>query len=380
MADAELADPQSQALLTTPLHALHIRLGARMVPFAGYDMPVQYDGVMGEHNWTREHAGLFDVSHMGQAVLVGPDHATTAAALEALVPGNIAGLKPGRIRYTVLLNETGGIIDDLMVTRSPVDGHIGLVVNGARKGVDYAHIAANLPDGVTLEIAETRALIALQGPSAKDVAADLFPAANDLVFMQAAMGIDIAGVPTNIARSGYTGEDGFEISIPGDKADVVTQALLEHPEVKPIGLGARDTLRLEAGLCLYGHDIDETTSPVEANIVFATGKKRRETGGFPGFDRIAKELAEGPARKLVALRLDGRAPAREGAEIHADGQKIGVVTSGSHAPTVGGPIALGYVDAAHAGEGATLEIMVRGRALSANVCPLPFVPHRYVRG
>ncbi len=367
-------------LLKTPLHALHVRLGARMVPFACYEMPVQFEGVIAEHTWTREHAGLFDVSHMGQAILVGPDFETVAAALEALAPGNITGLKPGQMRYTVLLNDEGGIIDDLMVLRAHTDGHVGLVVNAARKAVDYEHIAARLPGNVTLETADDRALIALQGPSAAQVAADLFPAATELTFMRGAAGVDLAGVPVNLSRSGYTGEDGFEISIPGDQAEHVANALLEHPEVKPIGLGARDTLRLEAGLCLYGHDIDETTSPVEAGITFAIGKRRREAGDFPGAERILKELTDGPSRKLVAIQLDGRAPAREGAEIHVGAKQVGVVTSGSFAPSVGGPIALGYVAAQHAGKGTQLDLVVRGRALNGRVVALPFVAHRYVRG
>ncbi|MFG1426374.1 glycine cleavage system aminomethyltransferase GcvT [Roseixanthobacter glucoisosaccharinicivorans] len=369
-------------LLKTPLHGAHAALGARLVPFAGYDMPVQYrDGILAEHAWTRTHAGLFDVSHMGQAKLVGPDHATTAAALEALIPADILNLKPGRQRYSQLMADDGGILDDLMVTRPGApdeDGTLLLVVNAAGKEADYAHIAARLPAGVTLERLDDRALLALQGPQAAAVLARHAPEGATLDFM-AAGPATFDGIPVHISRSGYTGEDGFEISVPEDAAVTVWNTLLAEPEVKPIGLGARDSLRLEAGLCLYGHDIDPITSPVEAALVWSIQKRRREGGGFPGAARIQRELAEGPARVRVGLHLEGRAPAREGAEIAKDGTVIGIVTSGGFAPTLNAPIAMGYVPPALAAPGTRLDIIVRGKNLPATVVTFPFVAQRYVR-
>ncbi len=370
------------ALKTTPLHGLHHRLGARMVPFAGYDMPVQFDGVMAEHAWTRDSAGLFDVSHMGQAFLVGPDHETTAQAIEALTTINARGLKPGQARYTLLMHESGGVRDDLIVTRPrdpSHDGWLHLVVNAACKDDDFAHISAHLPAGVELRVKPELALLALQGPKARTVLAGFAPEAQTLTRMTSTNAV-VAGVPAHISCSGYTGEDGFEISVFADKAEAVAEALLAHEAVKPIGLGARDTLRLEAGLCLYGHDLDQATSPVEAGLTFAVGKRRREEGGYPGAERVQRELAEGPARKLVGVRLEGRAPAREGAEIHVDGHKVGAVTSGSFAPSVGGPVALGYVAARYADVGGALDLIVRGKALPGRIVTTPFVPHRYVRG
>lgn len=370
-------------LKQTPLHDLHIELGGKMVPFAGYSMPVQYKlGIMGEHQHTRAKAGLFDVSHMGQAVLIGPDHETTAKALEALTPSNFVELGHGRQRYTVLLNEYGGIIDDLMVTR-PLDpnddGRLLLVVNAARKDVDYAHLRAKLPETVKLEVVDDRALIAVQGPEAVAAVAAHAPAAAELGFMSAAP-MEFDGIACHIARAGYTGEDGVEMSVPAGAAEAIARALLADDRVEAIGLGARDSLRLEAGLCLYGHDIDETTSPVEGNITFCMQKRRREEGGFPAADRIQKELAEGTDRIRVGLRLDGKAPAREGAEIALPGgDAIGILTSGGFAPTVGAPIAMGYVPAEHASEGTQLELIVRNRRLPATVSALPFVPNRYYR-
>ena len=370
-------------LKLTPLHDLHIELGGKMVPFAGYSMPVQYKlGIMGEHQHTRAKAGLFDVSHMGQAVLIGPDHETTAKALEALTPSNFVELGHGRQRYTVLLNEDGGIIDDLMVTR-PLDpnddGRLLLVVNAARKDVDYAHLRAKLPETVKLEVVDDRALIAVQGPEAVAAVAAHAPAAAELGFMSAAP-MEFDGIACHIARAGYTGEDGVEMSVPAGAAEAIARALLADDRVEAIGLGARDSLRLEAGLCLYGHDIDETTSPVEGNITFCMQKRRREEGGFPAADRIQKELAEGTDRIRVGLRLDGKAPAREGAEIALPGgDVIGILTSGGFAPTVGAPIAMGYVPADHASEGTQLELIVRNRRLPATVAAMPFVPNRYYR-
>jgi aminomethyltransferase len=380
MADAD--SPSAVTLLETPLATLHRALGARMVPFAGYAMPVQYpSGILAEHNWTREKAGLFDVSHMGQAFLVGPDHATTARALEALTPGDFQGLSPGRIRYTLLTTEEGGIIDDLMVTRpaDAADGTLFLVVNAARKAIDYAHIAANLPAGVTLRPVEDRALLALQGPLAATVLARHVAGAETMGFMTAAE-TAFDGIPVAISRSGYTGEDGYEISVAATEAEAVARALLAEEEVKPIGLGARDSLRLEAGLCLYGHDIDEATSPAEADLGFAVSKRRRAEGGFPGAGRIIAEFADGPARLRVGIQPEGRAPAREGTEIRdASGALVGLVTSGGFGPTAGGPVAMGYVAAESAAPGTPLTLSVRGKDLAARVVPLPFVPHRYFR-
>ncbi len=380
MSDAPASD---QPLKRTPLYAQHVALGAKMVPFAGYEMPVQYPlGILKEHLHTRSAAGLFDVSHMGQAFLMGPSHAATAAALEALVAADIASLKPGQQRYTQLLNETGGIIDDLMVTRSASekdDGRLFLVVNASRKEVDYAHIAARLPAGVILLPAPERALIALQGPAAVGIMALLCPEAPRLGFMQAT-NARIGPFDCHISRSGYTGEDGFEISVADDKVAGLAELLLSREGVLPVGLGARDSLRLEAGLCLYGHDIDETTSPIEAGLAWSIQKRRRSGGGFPGAKRIQEELARGPKKKRVGIRPDGRAPAREGTEILSPGgERIGVVTSGGFGPSVNGPVAMGYVEAGHAEVGTAVNLMVRGKALSAAVAPLPFVPHRYAR-
>ncbi|WP_425088391.1 glycine cleavage system aminomethyltransferase GcvT [Stappia sp.] len=371
------------SLLSTPLTDLHRELGARLVPFAGYEMPVQYpQGIIAEHSHTREKAGLFDVSHMGQAWLVGPDFETTAAALERITPSAIAALKPGRQRYTVLLNETGGIVDDLMVSRPDGvenDGRLFLVVNASRKAVDYEMIAKSLPENVKLEPVEDRALIALQGPMAADVLKAHAPDAADMAFM-AARSMEFDGIAVHVSRSGYTGEDGYELSVPAGAAEAIARALLADERVAPIGLGARDSLRLEAGLCLYGHDIDETTSPVEGAITFVLQKRRKEAGDFPGAERILKELEDGPSRVRVGFTLEGRAPAREGAEIRdGEGRTVGVVTSGGFAPTLGAPIAMGYVETSCADVGTRLTLVVRGRELPATVAEMPFVPQRYYR-
>ncbi len=379
-ADASSEDVE---LSRTPLHAQHVALGARMVPFAGYDMPVQYrEGIIAEHNWTREHAGLFDVSHMGQAWLAGPDQETLARALEALCAADVIGLEKGRQRYSQLLNADGGIIDDFMVSHPrtvKAGGHFFLVVNAARKSVDYPHIARRLPPGIRLMIVEDRALLAIQGPQAAAVIGELCEPAHALGFMQV-VDADIDGIPCHISRSGYTGEDGFEISVPADSAVDLWNALLADERVKPVGLGARDSLRLEAGLCLYGHDIDESTSPVEAALTWSLGKRRRTEGGFPGAARIREELASGPKRKRIGLLLDGRQPAREGADIATkNGAIVGKVTSGGFSPTLQRPIAMGYVATAHAALGTQLDIIVRGKPLPAVVSAMPFVPNRYVR-
>lgn len=379
---SQLADSSHKTLQTTALHALHVELGAKMVPFAGYDMPVQYPlGVLGEHLHTRSRAGLFDVSHMGQAYLIGPDHETTAKAFEALVPGDIVGLAPGQQRYTILLNADGGIIDDLMVTR-PLDpareGHLFIVVNASRKAIDFPHIRAALPANVTLETLDTRALVALQGPGAVDVFAKHCPAVADLVFMTATHAT-FDGMDVHVSRSGYTGEDGVEVSVAPEDAEKFVRSLLAHDEVEPIGLGARDSLRLEAGLCLYGNDIDETTSPIEASIAWTIPKHRREAGDFPGAARILKELADGTTRKRVGILPDGKAPARGHTEIQVDGATVGEITSGGFGPTADGPVAMGYVAREHAKAGTELDLIVRGKPRAAKVAKLPFAPHRYAK-
>ncbi len=372
------------ALKRTPLHALHRELSAKLVPFAGYEMPLNYGaGIVKEHTHVREAAGLFDVSHMGQAVLTGPDFETVARALETLVPGDILGLKPGAMRYTQLLNAAGGIIDDLMVTRPADEGggaQLMLVVNASRKDVDYAHIAANLPPGVRLEPRPDQALLALQGPQAADVLEAVLPGVQALSFLTGGA-LDFAGVRVEVTRSGYTGEDGFEVSVPAAHADSLARTLLRDRRVLPIGLGARDTLRLEAGLCLYGQDMDEEVSPIEAGLAFSIGKRRRRDGGFPGADRIKRELADGPARIRVGLALDGRAAARQGTEIRNEAGEavLGHVTSGAFTPTASKSIAMGYVPPAHAAPGTPLKAVIRGVPQPARVVPMPFVPHRYHR-
>ncbi|MDP1631281.1 MAG: glycine cleavage system aminomethyltransferase GcvT [Caulobacter sp.] len=363
-------------LKKTPLYEAHVAAGARMVPFAGYAMPVQYrDGVLKEHLWTRESAGLFDVSHMGQARLRG---VAPLSAFEEVTPGDFIGLLPGRQRYSVLLNRKGGVIDDLMASRPDDDG-LFVIVNGACKDGDFAYIADELVPQISIERLEDRALLALQGPKAVDVLKTHIPECAGKVFMDSwattGWGVDVL-----ISRSGYTGEDGYEISVPGHAAERIWIALLEDERVRPIGLGARDSLRLEAGLPLYGHDVDETVSPVEAGLTFAVSKKRRDAQDFPGAARIARELAEGPSRVRVGLKVLDGPPAREGAEIaDADGQVVGVVTSGGFAPSLGHPIAMGFVPPALSAVGTALKVIVRGKAGTAQVVAMPFVPNRYVR-
>jgi aminomethyltransferase len=368
-----LADDTTD-LKTTPLDALHREYGGKMVPFAGYSMPVQYKaGVLQEHLHTRAQAGLFDVSHMGQARLHG---AKAAEALETLVPGDIAGLGAGNMRYTLLTNDAGGILDDLMVT------HLGdalyLVVNAACKDADFAHIQAKLPD-FKLEIIADHALLALQGPKAAEVLARYIPAVRHMVFLTGAT-YRVNDVPCFITRSGYTGEDGFEISIPADEADAFARLLLSENEVMPIGLGARDSLRLEAGLCLYGNDIDETTTPIEAALNWTIGKRRRAEGGFPGAETILGQIANGTERRRVGLVPEGRAPARAGTEIQdMNGAAAGTVTSGGFGPSVDGPVAMGYVRTDLAEPGTRVNLMVRGKALAAEVVKPPFVKQNYVK-
>ena len=366
----------TEDLKKTPLYDAHVAAGARMVPFAGYHMPVQYkDGVLKEHLWTREHAGLFDVSHMGQARLRGDN---PARSFEKLVSADYQGLKPGKQRYAVLLNAQGGVIDDLMTARPDDDG-LFIVVNGACKDNDYAIIAEALKGEATVERLEDRALLALQGPEAAAVLAAHVPEAANMVFMDSAA-VAAFGTDALISRSGYTGEDGYEISVPASEAERIWNTLLEDERVKAIGLGARDSLRLEAGLPLYGHDMDETVSPIEAGMPFAVGKSRREAGDYLGADRIARELAGDLARVRVNLKVLEGAPAREGAEIADEaGNVIGVVTSGGFGPSFGGAIAIGFVPPQFAVVGSTLKVIVRGKPQKAEVVTSPFVPTRYVR-
>jgi aminomethyltransferase len=357
-----------------PLDGWHRARGARMVEFAGYAMPIQYEGIIAEHKWTRESAGLFDVSHMGQVIVAG---AEAQRGLEALLPADLVLLKEAKPKYSLLLNDEGGIIDDLMVTRR--GDHFYLVVNGATKAGDIAHLEARLPRGAVLDHMKEQALLALQGPKAVDALARLVPDVAELTFMTAGA-FRLDGATAWISRSGYTGEDGFEISVPARDVARIADLLCAEPEVKPIGLGARDSLRLEAGLPLYGHDLDQHTTPVEADLIFALSKRRRAEGGFPGWHRIAQELAEGPIRKRVGLLIEGRQPVREGALVlDGEGSEVGKVTSGGFSPSRETPIAMAYVPLASAEEGAAITLESRGKLFTGTVTPMPFVPHRYKR-
>jgi aminomethyltransferase len=381
-----------EVLKTTPLTAAHRALGGRLVAFAGYEMPVQYPrGILKEHLWTRDKAGLFDVSHMGPAFLnviarTGDgeaNHAAAAAVVEPLISGDIAGLKPGQLRYTLLLNREGGIVDDLMIGRplSPArQGMLYIVVNAGTKDADFAAIVAAAGDRARLTRADDRALVALQGPAAAEVLSAILPPAAELRFMTFDR-VDFEGHALIVSRSGYTGEDGFEILVPAMVAARFWNRLVMDKRVAPIGLGARDSLRLEAGLPLYGHDLDETISPIEAGLAFAVSKRRRKAGDLRGAGRIARELESGPARLRVGLRILEGAPAREGAEItDSAGAVVGRVTSGGFSPTLGAPIAMGYVPPTLAAPGTPLKVVVRGKPQGAQVATLPFVPHRYRRG
>jgi len=369
-----------------PLDGWHRARGGRMVPFAGYAMPLQYDGIIAEHRWTREQAGLFDVSHMGQLLVCneGADQTAAEHALEALLPADLATLELGGQRYSLLLNDHGGILDDLMVTRWPSGFFV--VVNGATRAADLAHIAARLPAGVMVTKHADHGLLALQGPRAVEALASLGlePAAPgivpvDALWFMAAGRYSWHGADLHVSRSGYSGEDGFEIAVPVDALAVFADALAAHPAVKPIGLGARDSLRLEAGLPLYGHDLTPDIEPVEAGLGFAIARRRRREGGFPGAARILAALRDGPVRRRVGLAIAGRLAAREGAAVLAGNTVIGVVTSGGFSPSLGHPIAMALIDAAHATPGTVLTIDLRGRAIAAQVVPLPFIPHRYHR-
>jgi aminomethyltransferase len=381
-------DEQVEALETQllPLDLWHRERGGRMVEFAGYWMPVQYEGIIAEHLWTRQNAGLFDVSHMGQLGVSSADgdQAAAARALEALLPGDISALKPGRMRYSLLLDENGGVLDDLIALNTGHD--YAIVVNGATKWDDIAHLREHLPDEITLSHRDDLGLLALQGPRAVDALArlELVPAdelrvpVSSLKFMQAGV-YDWDGRTLAISRSGYTGEDGFEISVHGEHIAALADALCEQPEVKPIGLGARDSLRLEAALPLYGHDLTPDIDPVSAGLAFALSKRRREEGGFLGAERVLALLAAGTAKTRVGLVLEGRQAAREGATIWQGGRQVGRVTSGGFSPSLQTPIAMAYVDHPNAAEGTVLEVDVRGKRLTARVVPMPFIPHRYNR-
>ncbi len=398
----------ADAVKTTVLNAAHRAAGGRMVAFSGYDMPVQYageqGGVLAEHRWTRTHAGLFDVSHMGPAFLTladrsgdpEADHAAVAAILEPLVCGDLRGLKPGQLRYTLLMNDDGGIADDLMVGRplaSDRQGMLYVVVNAGTKDADFQRIGKEAGARAELRRADDRALLAVQGPEAADVVAAVWPEAADLAFMQFRR-LELEGQGVVVARSGYTGEDGYEILVPAALAAGFWDRLTADARVKPIGLGARDSLRLEAGLPLYGHDIDETTSPVEANLAFAVSKRRREAADFPGAERVLRELAEGPSRLRVGLRLAaGGAPAREGATVVREfspdagpevvepggADHLGMITSGGPSPSLGGGVAMAYLPYDHREPGTPVQVVVRGKAQTAEVVPMPFHPHRYHR-
>lgn len=376
-----MSEPVSATLLRTPLYDLHVSLGARMVPFAGYDMPVQYPlGVLKEHLHTRAHAGLFDVSHMGQVELHGPD---AAKALETLVPVDVIGIAAGKQRYALFTNEQGGILDDLMIFNT--GSYLHLVVNAACKAQDIAHLQKHIGNRCDIRVRDDLALLALQGPGAEAALKGIAVGEVPQTFMAGGR-VNLAGINCLVTRSGYTGEDGFEISVPAAQCEALAKALLAQPNVQPIGLGARDSLRLEAGLCLYGHDLDTTTTPVEASLNWAMQKVRRSggerAGGFPGAGVILGQLDDATKvrRKRVGLKPEGRAPIREGVELQdAAGNKIGVVTSGGFGPTVNGPVIMAYVDAAHAAVGSKINAMLRGAPTPVTVVAMPFAPHGYRR-
>jgi aminomethyltransferase len=361
----------------TALYALHVELGGKMVPFAGYALPVQYadGGILLEHQQARESAALFDVSHMGQVRITGADR---VAALEALVPADVAGLAAGNTRYSFFTNETGGILDDLMITQA--QDSLILVINAACKEADIAHMRANLRGDVHLEVLDQLSLLALQGPKSAEVLGQWVPELTTMPFMSV-RDVRIAGIDCRVSRSGYSGEDGYEIAMASDQAEAFARKLLAHDAVSPSGLGARDSLRLEAGLCLYGHDIDTTTTPVEAGLTWAIQKRRRTEGGFPGAEIIRKQLSDGVSRRRVGLQPEGRAPCREGTELVDDsGRVIGAITSGGFGPTVGAPVAMGYLETASAETGTIVQAMVRGKPRPCEVVKLPFVPNNFYRG
>lgn len=369
--------PETETNKRTPLYDLHVKLGGKMVPFAGYDMPVQYGGagVLKEHLHTRSAAGLFDVSHMGQVIITSAD-GDPAAVFEQLVPGDIQGLKPGQMRYSLLLNDKGGIVDDLIATR--IDAHtLFVVINAGCKDKDLAYLDAMTGGKVRIELQEDRALLALQGPKAESVIRDIAPAAASLVFMTATEVTHPDFGRLFITRSGYTGEDGFEISVDADQSVKLAEKLLAHPDVQPIGLGARDSLRLEAGLCLYGHDLDDTTTPVEANLKWAIQKRRRLEGNFKGAATILAQIEKGAPRYRVGIKPEGRAPMREGTELFSGDKKIGVITSGGFGPSLDAPVAMGYVDHDYAANGTQITAMLRGQPRPCTIVPMPFITNNY---
>jgi len=369
------ATQEERAPRTTPLYDMHVELGGKIVDFAGWSLPIQYPaGIMAEHRHCREQAGLFDVSHMGQVIIRG---AGAASAFEQLVPGNIEGLKLGRARYTTFTNEKGGILDDLIV--SSIDDGLFVVVNAGCRDADIAHMRAHLEPDFEVEELTKKALLALQGPAAVDVLAKHTTDAAGLTFMQT-METTLAGVTVRLSRLGYTGEDGFEISVDNGDAAELARCLLGDERVLPIGLGARDSLRLEAGLCLYGHELTPEITPIEAGLTWSIGKRRREEGGFPGAGIIQEQIDKGPAKKLVGIKPEGRAPARDGTNIQdADDKTIGMVTSGGFGPSIGGPVSMGYVPTAFAEPGSAVTLLVRGKPQPARITELPFTPHRYRR-
>lgn len=380
----------TETLIKLPLDALWRARTSKFGGFAGYDMPIQFEGLIAEHNWTRQHAGLFDVSHMGPCFFALPKghglegeaaHAKVASLIERLVPADIQGLKPGQVRYTMLLNAEGGVLDDLMIARPAEPGAAGdlyIVVNAGCKHEDWALIEAATKGEANLVRADDRCLLALQGPSAERVARDVIGDDLGAMSFMNVKRFDAFGRLT-VTRSGYTGEDGYEILVRAEHAGALAEALLAHPEVKPVGLGARDSLRLEAGLCLYGHDLDPTTSPIEADLAWTIQKRRREAKDFPGAARIAAELANGAKRKRVGIRPKDRAPAREGVEIVKDGKAVGVVTSGGFSPILNAPISIGYIASEVSEPGTEIDLIVRGQPRAAEIVALPFVPHTYVR-
>lgn len=381
---------EAEPLKQLPLDALWRARTSKFGGFAGYDMPLQFEGLIPEHNWTRTHAGLFDVSHMGPCFFALPKghglegeaaHKKIASLIERLVPADIQGLKAGQVRYTMLLNAEGGVLDDLMIARPAEPGAAGdlyIVVNAGCKLEDWTLIEAATKGEANLVRADDRCLLALQGPSAERVARAVISDELSAMSFMNVRRFDAFGRIT-VTRSGYTGEDGYEILVRAEHATALAEALLAHPEVKPVGLGARDSLRLEAGLCLYGHDLDPATSPIEADLAWTIQKRRREAGDFPGAKRILHEFDLGPARKRVGIRPNDRAPAREGVEIFKDGKKIGAVTSGGFSPILNAPISMGYVDAKFAQPGTVVDLMIRGQPRPATIVPLPFVPHKYHR-
>lgn len=378
MSSSQISDfdedaPEDMPPQSLMLDAWHRARDARMVPFAGYQMPIQYEGIIAEHLWTRQHAGLFDVSHMGQLVLTGEG---VDAALEAVIPASVSTLAAGRQLYSMLLDDDGGILDDLMIARRPDE--LYMVVNGATKYDDIAWLLDRLPDEITINLMDEQALLALQGPEAAAALSRIVPGVERLFFMQCAA-FAWNGHPLWISRSGYTGEDGFEISLPGEAAAAFADALCAMDEVKPAGLGARDSLRLEAGLPLYGHDLTPGIGPAGAGLGFAISTRRRKEGGYIGHARVAGELADGAPVRRAGLTIEGRLPVREGAGIFAGQERAGTVTSGGFAPSLDAPIAMGWIDARHAAIGTPLEIEVRGKRIAATVAPMPFVPHRYHR-